>query len=227
MPRRYVPPLDPLIPAARRPLAWSVFGVCVAAVLALGVWFHGQSRPTAFDSGVDNWIADRSVRFVTIALRSSEPGLVIGLFVALAICAALLRRWDVLALAVLAPLVSVFVIEIVLKPVVDRTNGEYDALAHVHSLTYPSGHESGIGTFMAILGLLLLRSSWPLTAKIAGLVGVAAVLVLAAIGLVGNYYHYATDTIGSLGVVVAVVIALSIALDELKARLYARRPLSY
>lgn len=227
MPRRYAPPLDPLIAPDRQRLAWGIFGVCAAVVLGLGAWFHGQSRPTAFDRGVDNWIADRSVRFVTIGLRVSEPRLVLGLFVALAICAGLLRRWDAVLLAVLTPLVSVFVIEIVLKPLVDRTNGEYDALVHIHSLTYPSGHESGIGSFLAVLALLLLRSRWPVVAKVAGTVGVLALLVLAAIGLVGNYYHYATDTIGSLGVVVATVIGLASAIDAGKTRLYSRRPVTY
>ena len=49
---------------------------------------------------------------------------------------------------------------------------------------------------------------------------------LAAIGLVRNHFHYATDTIGAVGVATAVVLASALLIERRPARFARRVPVS-
>ena len=83
-------------------------------------------------------------------------------------------------------------------------------------LAYPSGHESGIGSFLAVTGLLVLTSGLARRYKIAVLASPcwSVALIASVRSLVGRYYHYATDTIGAMFFCVAVcVLVVGLAVD--------------
>lgn len=213
-----------LVPWPRR--AWVVASVCLLVVGAMGLAFHNKNHGTAFDDSVDHWFRTHGQSLWKTLLHVSDPVIVAVLFVIVIVCAAWHRRWNVVVLAVVTPLVTVESVEYVLKPLVHRT--PYVAPGNIaivkaifggHIPTaFPSGHESGIGSFLAVAGLLVLRSSWTRIRKTAALAAIAATALIASMSLVGRYYHYATDTIGSMFYCVAVVLIVGIGVDAASSR---------
>jgi hypothetical protein len=80
---------------------------------------------------------------------------------------------------------------------------------------YPSGHESGIGSFLAVCMVLVLASTWTIGARLGALTGILFVALTASFALVARYYHYATDTIGSMFFCVAVALVVGLIIDVL------------
>lgn len=184
--------------------------VSAAVVLALGVLVHGSSTGTWLDERVRRAIADTvSWSWRQHALDITDPPLLVAVLALVAVIAIVRRRWDVLALVVVAPPISVVLTEFVLKPLVGRHSGD--------SLAYPSGHETGLGSVVCVLAVLLIGSSIRVVYKATGLIALGLLLVIGAIGLVGAFYHYATDIIGAVGVVVATTLAAALAIDAVNA----------
>lgn len=201
----------------RRPLA----GVSVAAVallVALGVLVHRAS--TSFDTWTFRELYTHIGAGPASALLGlSAPGLSIGLLGIVVVFAALLRRWNVAALAVIAPAVAVILTKYVLKPLIGRrlTFGTFSVRG-----VFPSGHETAVSATAMVL--LVVACQVPMRRRTRGvIVGVLAVwTTLAAVGLVRNFWHYATDTLGALCVSAAVVPALALVIDRYGARVEAR-----
>lgn len=173
------------------------------AVLAVLVHDRGDNRAdlavfVRIRAHVPVWIVDKT-------LHLTDPILIVALFVALVIWALARRHWTAVVLAVVVPIGSVLMTEHVLKPLVHRTD--------TGALAFPSGHETGVASFACVAGALLLASNARRLVKVTGLVVLAADVVLAAVALVGNAYHYATDTIGSLLWCLVVTITVALALD--------------
>lgn len=215
---------SPIIaPSWRQPVLIAVV-VAAAVVAALGIGLHDVSSATAFDTAVNRQLfAHIGATGSQLLLVLTQPALTTGLIVVVIVVAALARRWEVVVLAVVGPGVALLMTEIVLKPLVHRTLVAEPALgSNVVNSAYPSGHETGLVSLLVVLGLLLPR--WPMTR--AARATWAAVLViwalLGAVGLVRGNYHYATDTVGGIGVAVAVVGAAALTIDQAGVRLAAR-----
>lgn len=194
----------------RRPAALIAL-VSAAVVLAIGVLVHGSSTGTGWDEQVRRAVADTfSWNWRQRALDVTNPALAVAVLGAVAVGAIVRRRWNLLILVLIAAPVSVVLSEVVLKPLVGRHRGD--------SLAYPSGHETGLGSAVCVLALVLLGSSVPVLAKTIGMIVLALLLVVGGIGLVGAFYHYATDIVGAVGVVVATTLATAMAIDSIWAR---------
>jgi undecaprenyl-diphosphatase len=111
-----------------------------------------------------------------------------------------------LALVVLAPGAAMVTTSLVLKPMVQRTRDG--------SLAFPSGHTTAVAAIAATAAILVLGTP-ALAARVRRLAaaGLALLVVVVGICLVGRGYHYPTDVLGALGVVVAVVPPAALAVD--------------
>ena len=213
-----------LVPWPRR--AWVVVAACLLVVVSMGVAFHDENHGTSFDDTVDRWLHTHGQPFWKTLIHLTDPWLVVTVYVVLIAWALWRRRREVVALAVLTPIVTVESVEHVLKPIVHRTlylpaadTPVVKAIFGGHiPLAYPSGHESGIGSLLAVGGLLVLTSAWTLRGKLVAVALVVLLALIASVSLVGRYYHYATDTIGSMFYAVAVVLVVGLAVDAVLAR---------
>lgn len=193
-------------------------GAAIAIGIAVLVW-HGTS--TSFD----DWAFRRAYldfpRPGTLGRRwwlwFSEPALSLAVPSAVALWAVVARQWNVLALAAAGPLIALGLAELVGKPLVARRIGpwvlqgsDFGAL----SGSYPSGHETALVSWLVLLVLLLMRTSVGQRTKMIG-VGAAALWgLLGALGLTVNYYHYATDTIGAIGLATSCLLGVALGIDR-------------
>jgi membrane-associated phospholipid phosphatase len=207
----------PLIALRLRPAA---IGAVVAAA-AVTAWlavmsYHAGS--TAFDT----WALRTSSRhlgpgWARVLIHLSDPWLTFAVLVVVGVAAALARRWDLLALTVVGPGAAVLVTEYVLKPIIGRlisVNIFFGDYTNAYVGSFPSGHETGV--IAAALVVLFAAGSLPLrpAARLTTVAVLVIWVVLAAVGLVRNLYHYATDTIGGAGVSVVIVLGAALALDR-------------
>jgi undecaprenyl-diphosphatase len=198
---------DPLIVPPRRRLAAGIAMGCAVVVLALAALVHGDRSGTRIDDRLYAAIIDHFSTGVLVALlHLTDPITMAAAIAALAVAAALRRRWRLCAVTVAAPLIALLLTEGVLKPLVDRT--------HEGMLAYPSGHESAPACLATIVTLLLLRSGWPAIVKAAVLAVLVAYLVLCSVALVGAFLHYVTDTVGAVCLSVACVLASALVADS-------------
>ena len=205
-----------LVPWPRR--AWLAIVVCLVVVGSMGVAFHDKNHGTPFDVSVDGWIHHHGQSLWKTLIHVTDPATVTVLYLILIVWAVVLRRWDVVTLAVFTPPATILSVEFVLKPWVHRLpTGDLAVFGGNVPLAYPSGHESGIGSFLAVSGLLVVASAWPLWRKLAVLGAILVVALVASVALVGRYYHYATDTIGSIFFSIAVVLVVGLIVDALAA----------
>jgi membrane-associated phospholipid phosphatase len=205
----------PLVPWPRAALT----AVVVATVLCLGFGLvvRGDDHGLAVDNSFHDWILrsfDVYTRFDMVQLTDRllivlATGLVAGF-------AVLGRRVDIAVLSVAAPLVATGLTEYVLKPAFDRTVPQVAHMTGVETKAYPSGHEAAVSSVLVVLALLLLRSRLPVSWKVCGVLGLVAYYVDTVFGLVGQYYHYLTDTIGALAVAIAVVLGLGLIIDRMR-----------
>jgi membrane-associated phospholipid phosphatase len=206
----------------RRPVAMVMVAAAVVTAALAVVAFHATTNR------FDTWVFTEVVTHLGSAgryalLDLSTPALAFGLLAGVAVIAGVTRRWDVAVLAVIGPSLALGMTELVLKPLIGRILGPHVlAGSTVGAVTgsFPSGHETGVAS--AALVLLLGSSQTRLRAPARTSIGLVLALwvVLAAIGLVQNFYHYGTDTIGALGVSTVMVLASALAID----RWLPRRP---
>jgi undecaprenyl-diphosphatase len=210
-----------LVPRPRIALAAIAASVLVVGVLALLV--HDDTHGNWFDNAVLRVVRDVVPdRVQGWGLDLTDPQLVIGLLVCLALVGAALLRWDVVGLVVAAPIVSVLLSEDVLKPLVRRSNDIVTARGLSATFAYPSGHETALASLVCVAGVVLLASGVRTSRTVLWSAVLGIVLVAGAVGLVGHFFHYATDTIGASGVALAVTLGVAMAIDAVKAWLTTR-----
>ncbi|WP_375503945.1 hypothetical protein [uncultured Jatrophihabitans sp.] len=199
---------QPLIaPAFRRPALFvAVLGFAVFFSLAVLI-FH--AKRTAFDSWAFRVLPERiSSAPAQFMIGFTDPAVSVLLLVLTVVLAWSVRRLDIVILAVVGPIVGTILVSDVAKPIVHRT------LFGGTTGTYPSGHQTGVTCTATVLliafGLLPLRRP----VKYALAVVLAVWVIIAAVALTRFYYHYATDTIGSMGLSVALVLGLAGLLDR-------------
>lgn len=220
----------PLVPVGARHavVLIAVVGGLVAVALAVVVW-HGTT--TAFDT----WAFRRAYldfpppqswgrRFW---LLFSEPAVSFLVPGAVALWGVATRRWNVLALAVLGPAAALGLTEVLGKPLVGRAIGpgvlQGSSIGTLHG-SYPSGHETGLVAWLVLVLLVLLRQPVGRRVRLVALT-VAIVWALAgALGLTVNYYHYATDTLGAVGLATAAVLGVALAIDRWLPASWLRAP---
>lgn len=208
------PPGDRAVPR-RAAVAGLVAALAVLAVLGAGVVasFGPQQR---LDAAVSRafYAGDARPGWLQALLRVvTAPGLsVVRIAVFLPVVVWLLRRrawwtsaWVATAVLLVGPLTSL------LKVAFDRARPQF---AHggtlLSSLSYPSGHSSGIATLVTV-GLVL---AWPLLAPGARrwvLPAGAALVLLVGLSRMWLGVHYLTDVLGgwSLGVAWSLAVALA------------------
>ena len=211
----------PLLPAgARRPAALLAVG-CLVLVVVLGIISAHQSHGDAVDRAVDSWVIGLGIPLRAMSLVSRIGGGPAATLLTAALAAACLavRRVNGAVLAVGGLGLASALTEFVLKPLIDRTlDGD---------LSYPSGHTTGLFALAAAIAVMMVapRSGRPRPAvRIAAVV--AAILIGSAVGLamVGQSYHYFTDTVAGAAVGTGVVIGLAFLLDLPQVRRWLRWP---
>jgi membrane-associated phospholipid phosphatase len=186
---------------------------CAIVVAVLGVHYAGDRHAGRFDSRVDRRLRLRALthlRLLHHVVFLAGPGPVVVICAVLVAAFAAARRYRVAALAVCGPGVAAALTEWILKPLVGRRIGS--------GLAFPSGHTTGTVALAGVLIVFLLgpsRPPIPLLVRLLVCLAASAWAVLVAISLVGVGDHYATDTIGGLGVSIATVIAVSFAIDAI------------
>jgi membrane-associated phospholipid phosphatase len=194
-----------------RPAAIAAALVCATAVAVLGARYAGVSAPGDIDRAIDPRLIDLLGRHHQLAedlVKLGSPVSVAALTVLGVVVLLCLRRPRGAVLAALAAPVASAITEWVLKPIVERTRGG--------SLSYPSGHTTGIFAVAVVIAMLVLDRTPPrpraaVGAAIAVVALATATAVAAASIAVGD--HYATDTIGGACVAVATVLLVSLVID--------------
>src|SRR3954452_13077753 len=206
-------------------------GALVAVLAAVGVtaWLcvlTHDATSTAFDDWALLKLLDHvGLGAARLLLDLSQPQLSLGVILLVGLGAALARQWPLLLLSAAGPGLAFLITEYVLKPAVGRyvalPGVPEDTLRQMFS-TFPSGHETGVASagVLVLVACGQLRLPGVLRAAIA--LAVVSWLSLAAAGLVRNFYHYATDTIGAVGVSVAVVLGAAVAIDLAGSRIGGR-----
>lgn len=211
-----------LVPATRA--AWIVVAVCLAVVAVPAVFVHDDTRGNGVDDAVQRWIGHLPDWCVSAALHLTDPPLVVTAIAGIALVAAVRRRWDVVALAVLAPALALATAELVLKPIVHRSNAFVTGhLGMTHTLAYPSGHETGLAALVWLVVVVVLSAPVRPAVRAATVGAAVVVLVVGAVGLVGDYYHYASDTLAAIALSLAVTLATARAVDGVHALIVRRR----
>lgn len=221
----------PLLGPRSLPYVAAVMGAALAAFVAMAVWLSGNADPAGFDRPLDTWLLDHTGNTMAeILLAVSEPGLTMGVVGVVVIGAALARRWDLAVFALVGPPLAVFVGSEILKPIVDRKYGIVEQAsggAVKAGYAFPSGHETALTGVVVMLCVLLLRTTCTRRAKALGVLLGTVWVVVGAIGLVRNHYHYATDTLGGMCVGIVVVLATALVVDAAWPRIsspHARSP---
>ncbi len=208
---------SPLVPWPRAAAGVAIGGVLAFVVLGLVVWHDDQGL--AVDNVFNRWIHRTFDVYTRHDMVQLTDAWAIALAAALiAVGALLARRWDIAVLSVTAPLVATGLTEYVFKPLFARSVPLVAQLTGIEAEAYPSGHETAVSSVLVLLGLVLLRSRLAIGLKVVGVLALTAYYVVTVFGLVGQYYHYLTDTIGALAVALAVVLGGALALDRVGRR---------
>jgi undecaprenyl-diphosphatase len=189
---------------------------CLLVVLLLGWGVRAGFGPQLrLDNGVSKelYAGDGRSTLVNAVLQAiTAPGLtLVRLVVAVPVLVLLARRrawltaaWVLLAAAVIGPLTTL------IKNLVGRPRPQFaKGGAHLQSLSYPSGHSSGIATSV-VVGLVLV---WPVLSAAARRIWLAlGVLLVVVVGFSRMWLgvHYLSDVVAgwSLGVAWALLTAL-------------------
>jgi len=131
------------------------------------------------------------------------PAAAVTIALGLALVAWWRRDVRVIALCLVGPALAVVTTHAVLKPIVDRHQGD--------GLAYPSAHATGAAAVAALVVILVYRWAGP---RAAGWSAPFALALPAAMGvaLIRLGWHYPTDVVGGNAMGAATVIALAVAL---------------
>jgi undecaprenyl-diphosphatase len=188
----------------------------VLAVLGAGV-VAGFGPQLRLDDAVSRWmyVGDSAPVWLHDVLSVvTAPGLaVVRLVVFLPVVGWLVLRgrwrtavWVALAVGAIGPLTSL------LKTLFDRVRPPFEnGGASYASLSFPSGHSSGIATLVTVALVL----AWPLLTAVARrrcLAAGVAVVVVVGLSRMWLGVHYLTDVVGgwSLGVAWSLAVALAV-----------------
>jgi membrane-associated phospholipid phosphatase len=198
-----------LVPTYRHPLVGPVALLGILLVAVPAVRYAGTGEAGRLDRALAALVPmpDGVVGSLGEALADlGDPFPVVVVMAVLAAAAWWWRGGRGLALALVAPAAAMVTTSLVLKPIVGRTRG--------HKLSFPSGHTTAVAGIAATAAVLVLGTP-TLTVRVRRVVsGTLGVLVVAVgVCLVGRGYHYPTDVLGALGVVLALVPPTALVVD--------------
>jgi membrane-associated phospholipid phosphatase len=207
-------PAPPLLAGRARGLAAAVLVACVAATALLGLLFYQQHAPDAFDSAIDNWIGSAlsghaAAAVLPVVIMPGEPAGVAAMTLVLVGACLVTRRLRGAVLAAVAVPVAGGLSELVIKPLVGRIYG-------LDSLTFPSGHATGVFTVAGVVAVLLLGPQYeqiPVRLRALLVLASYAACAVVSVALVGVDFHYFTDTVAGGTTGTAVVLATAFVLD--------------
>lgn len=214
--------------------AWRARAVWVCALALIGFALLAALVAGDHSTAFDNWMFRELFEhtgnaFATLTLALSSVAVPISICAVIVVLAARARRWDVAVLACAGPGGTVLLAKYVFKPLLNRqfaTGDVYHALAGLvppgesHAVTgaFPSGHESAVAATACVLVLVCCRASLTRRVRAVLLVAIVAWALIAAVGLVRNFWHYATDTVGAICLAIVVVIGLALVIDRYSAQ---------
>jgi membrane-associated phospholipid phosphatase len=203
-------------PQVTRTRAWAAVVSCLAVVGVLGIGVHTDFAPQMDLDGAASeavYVGDRRAVALNWLLEAltTPGGSAFRLVVFLAVLAWLVRRrhwpvalWVLTAVALIGPLTSL------LKAMFGRVRPDFDeGGARLDSLSFPSGHSSGIATLVTVALVL----AWPVLAPGARRLWVSlgvAVVVLVGLTRMLLGVHFLSDVVGgwALGVAWSLGVAL-------------------
>lgn len=210
--------------------AWRTRAACACAVAAIGFAVLAAFVAGGHSTGFDDWVfrelyRHTGITFAQVTLGMSQPALSISFCALIAIGAAIARRWDIAALATIGPGATVVLAKYVFKPLLGRVFSTDDLfralLGRVPNVdpstvtgTFPSGHESAVASTACVLAILCFHAPVTRRVRVVLLAVIAVWTAVAAVGLVDNFWHYATDTIGAILLAGTVVLGLALVLDR-------------
>ena len=229
--------------------AWHTRVIWVCALALTGFAVLAAVVANGHSTGFDTWTFAELYHhtgsgFAEVTLGLSEPMLSVSICTLVAASAALVRRWDVVVLTTVGPALTVVLTKYVFKPLLGRELGTdiFKPLVGPGVTltdfrvtgTFPSGHESAVAATACVLVVLCFQAALSRRVRAVLLALIGTWTVIAAIGLVRNFWHYATDTIGAVCLATTVVMGLALVLDRnypavqqrLATRLAARRQLT-
>jgi membrane-associated phospholipid phosphatase len=212
------PVSDPSIenPRVKRTHALFLVAVCFAVVAVLGLGVFTRFGPQMdLDGTVSEtlYVGDQRPGFLYGLLQVlTEPGVTLFrvlVFLPVVVVLLVQRRFTT-ALWVVIPILTIGPLNTLLKMTFGRVRPDFDkGGALLDSLSYPSGHSSGITTLVAVSLLLV----WPLIAHRAArrAVMTAGVILVVMVGLTRMWLgvHFLSDVVGgwALGLGWTVLVA--------------------
>ncbi|MHC1562391.1 phosphatase PAP2 family protein [Actinomycetospora sp. C-140] len=199
----------PLVVAAVRRRVVIAIGVAAAITGVLAWRYAGDSGAGRADTRITEVLDDQPGIAHSLARGFAALGGPLPVVVALLLLAPLawyLRRGRGLGLVLAGPTTAMVVTSLVLKPLVERTRGG--------ELAFPSGHTTSVASIAVTCAVLVLGlPTLPRALRLLAVAGLAALVVAVGVSLVVRGIHYPTDTLGALGVAVAVVLGVALAVD--------------
>jgi membrane-associated phospholipid phosphatase len=189
-----------------------VVGLVAVAAALTGVlaWrYAGDAGAGRADSRIAEVLDDQPGLAHGLARLLASLGGPVPVAVALVLLAPLagyLRGGRGLALVLLGPPTAMVTTSLVLKPLVERSKGG--------ELAFPSGHTTSVASIAVACGVLVLGlSALPRALRLVAVAGLAALVLAVGVSLVVRGLHYPTDTLGAVGVALAVVLGVALAVD--------------
>ena len=198
-----------LIPSHRRPLVAPVVLLGILLVAVPAVRYAGEGEGGRLDRALAALVAMPDGLVGAVGEVLADLGDPVPIVVGTALLAAAAWWWRGgrgLALALVAPAAAMITTSLVLKPIVGRTRG--------HELSFPSGHTTAVAG-LAVTAVILVLGTATLTRTARRVVSAALGVLVVVVGvcLVGRGYHYPTDVVGALGVVLVLVPPTALVVD--------------
>jgi membrane-associated phospholipid phosphatase len=201
---------------ARGPVVVVIF-LAIIVVGVLGMRYANQDAAGSLDRTLDTFIRthirrDQPLIRALVMLGNPLPATIV--VAAVAVAAAVARRWSGVVLTIGGTLAAVTITELILKPLVMR-------LRYGH-LTFPSGHSTTVAAVAIATSILLTGAQRPRSLAVRLVAGVVPIVVAAcvAVGLIAEHIHYATDTLAGCCVAAATVLTVALLLDVIAPRVH-------
>jgi membrane-associated phospholipid phosphatase len=197
-----------LVRPDRRRAVGGLAALAAVATAVLAGRYAGESTAGRTDRHLGNLLEQRgtarAVSEVVASVGGPAPTAVVLLV--LAVIAWRVRGGRGLALVLMGPPTAMVTTSLALKPLVGRMRGD--------ELAFPSGHTTSVTSLAVAAAVLFLGVPGVSRARRAlVVVALAGVVASVAVSLVARDHHYATDTLGAVGVALAVVLAAALVVD--------------
>lgn len=201
-----------MLPAWRKTVV-VLIALSTAGVVTMGWRYASTVGPSGIDALVDPAlvVTSSTARHVYKAVVVLGSPTVSALLVAgIAAWAVTLRLWPVAALVILGPGCAALLTEFALKPLIGR---DFDG-----ELAFPSGHVVRAAALATVATVVLLNARGSGPSRAVAAVSVAGLVGAVALAVVALNWHYTTDTVGGALLSIAVVLAVSLGIDQVGDR---------